>query len=206
MIIFDLDGTLWNTTATTLEAAREISKKYDELKEITLSQVQSGMGLSEKENAKNYMPYLEEDKGIYYLRMIDSLNREKIAKEGATIYDGVKDTIKDLSKNYSLGIVTNSWDDYARTFLKLSKLEEYFTDYIGAASYGISKGEAIKRIIEKNGNEKSIYVGDIEKDMIAANEAGATFIHAKYGFGPNVECKYHILDIKNLEKVIENME
>lgn len=206
MIIFDLDGTLWNTTATTLEAAREISKKYDELKEITLSQVQSGMGLSEKENAKNYMPYLEEDKGIYYLRMIDSLNREKIAKEGATIYDGVKDTIKDLSKNYSLGIVTNSWDDYARTFLKLSKLEEYFTDYIGAASYGISKGEAIKRIIEKNGNEKSIYVGDIEKDKIAANEAGATFIHAKYGFGPNVECKYHILDIKNLEKVIENME
>lgn len=206
MIIFDLDGTLWNTTATTLEAAREISKKYDELKEITLSQVQSGMGLSEKENAKNYMPYLEEDKGIYYLRMIDSLNREKIAKEGATIYDGVKDTIKDLSKNYSLGIVTNSWDDYARTFLKLSKLEEYFTDYIGAASYGISKGEAIKRIIEKNGNEKSIYVGDIEKDMIAANEAGATFIHAKYGFGPNVECKYHILDIKDLEKVIENME
>lgn len=206
MIIFDLDGTLWNTTATTLEAAREISKKYDELKEITLSQVQSGMGLSEKENAKNYMPYLEEDKGIYYLRMIDSLNREKIAKEGATIYDGVKDTIKDLSKNYSLGIVTNSWDDYARTFLKLSKLEEYFTDYIGAASYGISKGEAIKRIIEKNGNEKSIYVGDIEKDMIAANEAGAKFIHAKYGFGPNVECKYHILDIKDLEKVIENME
>ena len=206
MIIFDLDGTLWNTTATTLEAAREISSKYDELKEITLSQVQSGMGLSEKENAKNYMPYLEEDKGIYYLRMIDSLNREKIAKEGATIYDGVKDTIKDLSKNYSLGIVTNSWDDYARTFLKLSKLEEYFTDYIGAASHGISKGEAIKRIIEKNGNEKSIYVGDIEKDMIAANEAGATFIHAKYGFGPNVECKYHILDIKDLEKVIENME
>jgi len=206
MIIFDLDGTLWNTTATTLEAAREISKKYDELKEITLSQVQSGMGLSEKENAQNYMPYLEEDKGIYYLRMIDSLNREKIASKGATIYDGVKDTIKDLSKNYSLGIVTNSWDDYARTFLKLSKLEEYFTDYIGAASYGISKGEAIKRIIEKNGNEKSIYVGDIEKDMIAANEAGATFIHAKYGFGPNVECKYHILDIKDVEKVIENME
>ena len=53
MIIFDLDGTLWNTTATTLEAAREISSKYDELKEITLSQVQRGMGLSEKENAKN---------------------------------------------------------------------------------------------------------------------------------------------------------
>ena len=206
MIIFDLDGTLWNTTATTLEAAREISSKYDELKEITLSQVQRGMGLSEKENAKNYMPYLEEDKGIYYLRMIDSLNREKIASKGASIYDGVTDTIKHLSKNYSIGIVTNSWDDYARTFLKLSNLEEYFTDYIGAASYGISKGEAIKRIIEKNGNEKSIYVGDIEKDKIAANEAGATFIHAKYGFGPNVECKYHILDIKDLEKVIENME
>ena len=100
MIIFDLDGTLWNTTATTLEAAREISSKYDELKEITLSQVQSGMGLSEKENAKNYMPYLEEDKGIYYLRMIDSLNREKIASKGASIYDGVADTIKHLSKNY----------------------------------------------------------------------------------------------------------
>ena len=35
MLIFDLDGTLWNTEMSTFEAANAISKEYEEVKEIT---------------------------------------------------------------------------------------------------------------------------------------------------------------------------
>ena len=70
MIIFDLDGTLWDTIDATYKAANKISNKYDDIKLITIDTVKSGMGLSSVENAKNYMPYLNESKALNYLKEI----------------------------------------------------------------------------------------------------------------------------------------
>lgn len=205
MIIFDLDGTLWNTEKTCLKAAQEIVKKYDELQDITLDMVRKGMGLSEIDNARNYMPYLDDDKALYYLRLIDSTNRKYIENEGAMVYTGVVDTIKKLCKNYRLGIVTNSTTSYAENFFKVSGLKEYFFDYMGAASYSLTKGETIKAMIQKDNGVNSFYVGDIEKDMISAKEAGVNFIHAKYGFGTKLNTKYSINDISELPDLLDNI-
>ena len=205
MIIFDLDGTLWNTEKTTLKAAQEIVKKYDEVQDITLDMVRKGMGLSEIENARNYMPYLDDDKALYYLRLIDSTNRKYIENEGAMVYTGVVDTIKKLCKNYRLGIVTNSTTSYAENFFKVSGLKEYFFDYMGAASYSLTKGETIRKMIEKNNGVYNFYVGDIEKDMISAKEAGVDFIQARYGFGKNLDTKYYLNDIKELNSLMKKI-
>lgn len=202
MLIFDLDGTLWNTTNTAYKAACIISNEYDDIKEISIDNVRKGMGLSEIENARNYMPYLNDDKALYYLRMIDKKNVELINSEGAILYEGVDETIKRLSKNYKLGIVTNSTNDYAEMFLRVSNLEKYFCDYMGAASYGFTKGEAIKKMIEKNGEPNSFYIGDIKKDMEASNFAGTTFIHSKYGFDSNLDSRLYINRIVELEELL----
>ena len=69
---------------------------------------------------------------------------------------------------------------------------------MGAASYNISKSDAIKEILKRNNITSACYVGDIKKDMDAALEAGIDFIHARYGFEKNVDCKIHIDDIKKL--------
>ena len=205
MLIFDLDGTLWNTIKNTFDAANEISEEYEEVKEITLETVKNGMGLSAIENAKNYMPYLDDEKALYYLKMINKRCMEIISKKGAILYDGVVDTIHNLSKKYTLGIVTNNNDEYIETFFKVSNLKEYFTDYIGAGSYSITKGQAIKNIVERNKEPNSFYIGDIRKDMIATKEAGIKFIHAKYGFEPTLESKYYINDIKELEELLNRI-
>ena len=205
MIIFDLDGTLWNTVLTTLEAANIVANKYDEVKPFERKTIEDGMGLSTEENAKNYMPYLDKESAIKYLKEITKINLQIIENKGAYFYDGVKDTIKELSKKYKLGIVTNSNDDYAKLFLKTSNLEEHFIDYMGAASYNITKGEAIRKMCERNNEPNSYYVGDIKKDMESTIEAKQTFIHARYGFEPNIRCKYHIDDIKELKELIESI-
>ena len=35
MILFDMDGTLWDTVNTTVKAAKIISEKYEDVKEIS---------------------------------------------------------------------------------------------------------------------------------------------------------------------------
>lgn len=205
MIIFDLDGTLWDTTMNTYKAANIIASLYDEVKEISLDIIKKGMGLGEKENAKNYMPYLNEDKAVYYLNEIIKKNIETMDEDGAILYDGVYDTIVNLSKKYKLGIITNNKDEYVDTFFKISGLKDYFVDYMGAATYGITKGEAIKKMIDRNNEPNSFYVGDIEKDMISTEEAGINFIHARYGFEPELDSQYYIDDIRDLEELLDKI-
>jgi len=73
---------------------------------------------------------------------------------------------------------------------------------MGAASYNISKGEAIRKMLDKHNENESFYIGDIKKDMIAANEAGISFIHAKYGFEPTLNHIHTIEDISELPELL----
>lgn len=205
MLIFDLDGTLWETTETTFLAANEVSKMYPEVKEISMDVIKKGMGLSSSENAKNYMPYLDVSKGIEYLRKISEINFSLIGEKGAHLYDGVIDVIKSLSKKYKLGIITNNYDEYVQMFFKCSGLKDYFCDYMGAATYKITKGEAIKRMVERNNEPNSFYIGDIKKDMDSTYEAGIKFIHAKYGFEPSLKTEYYIDDITDLDELLDKI-
>ncbi|MFP3471895.1 hypothetical protein R0J90_17765, partial [Micrococcus sp. SIMBA_144] len=52
---------------------------------------------------------------------------------------------------------------------------------------GLSKGENIQLIIERNNLTSPIYVGDTEGDRKAARYARIPFIYAQYGFGQVTE-------------------
>lgn len=205
MVIFDLDGTLWETANATLKAANEIAKEYD-LPPFKIETINKGMGYSKEDVAKIYMPNLDIKTSMHYIDLIAEKNISLINKDNVKIYDGVKETIKVLSKQYKLGIVTNNNTKYAEKFLEVSDLKKYFTDYLGAIDINASKGEAIKLVCQRNNEKNSYYVGDIKNDMLASMEAGVTFIHARYGFGKDLNTKYYINDIKELEKVLEDIK
>ena len=69
MIIFDMDGTLWDTTDITFEASNIIAQEYDEVKEVNIDLIKSIMGLSLENVARKMMPYLSLDKAIYYVKL-----------------------------------------------------------------------------------------------------------------------------------------
>ena len=205
MIIFDMDGTLWDTVDVAVEAIQSVCDKYEEVKEISRETIQKGMGASRIENGYNFMPYLDADKRDFYMGKINEAVMNLISEKGARIYDGVIDTIKDLSKDYKLGIVTNNSDDYAKLFINFAGLEGYFTDYLGTAGKDISKTDAIRIMCERNNEPHSYYIGDINKDKLATSAAGQTFIHARYGFDPDLECDYHIDDISELKELLKKI-
>ena len=75
IIIFDLDGTLWDTIDATYQATMNITSKRNDINKISKKTVKTGMGLSFEENVEHYMPNLEKEKSVEILRQI---NKETI--------------------------------------------------------------------------------------------------------------------------------
>ena len=199
VILFDMDGTLWNTADITYKVANEVGRNYIECIHIPKEAIDMSMGCGKEDSSRNYMPYLTKERR----EEIATVMMEKVTKElnkyGGTVYPGVIDTIKELSKNYKLGIVTNNTSDYAKCFARTTDTNEYFEYLYGAASYeGITKGELLKKIINDNNLEDVIYVGDTPIDKEATVVANIPFIFAKYGFGDVEEYDYAIEEFKDL--------
>ena len=199
-IIFDLDGTLWDTVKTTYKAANDIAKENN-LKEVTVETVINGMGKVKEYNAKNYYPEVELDKGLKLLDQSSDKNTYYLKRKEAIIYPDVEKTLQELSKKYDLYIVSNCFDnDYINTFK--SYLDVIFKDFVATGTLNINKAEGIKLIIKRNNLDKAIYVGDTILDYDSSKEANIPFIYAKYGFGNIDKYEYSINDIKELINVI----
>jgi phosphoglycolate phosphatase len=62
-------------------------------------------------------------------------------------------------------------------------MHKYFSDYEEWGRTGLLKADNIRLVMERNGDDSAVYVGDIQKDADAAAEAGIPCIWAAYGFG-----------------------
>lgn len=206
MIIFDLDGTLWETEKITYKTANAVLKKKNVDKEITMNVIKATMGCTFEETAEMYMPYFEKEKREKILDEMLSLNAKILAEFGGNVYKNLETTLVNLKNNYKLAIVSNCADGYIESFLSSAKLEKYFVDYMAAAKYKISKAEAIKRVMNRNYINDAIYVGDTSRDYEASKLANIDFIQAKYGFGEDLKTEYSIENIVELPELLETIQ
>jgi len=139
MIIFDLDGTLWNTEDVSYEVIKEVVKKYDFLQEITKETVAKTMGCTFTETAEMFMPYLEEEKREEILREMLDLTAEKLTIVGGNLYEGLEEVLIELKKKYKLAIVSNCAAGYIESFLNSSNLKNYFVDFAAAGKMKVTK-------------------------------------------------------------------
>ncbi len=198
-IIFDLDGTLWNTVDSCLKVTHLVKEEHKDItRDVTKEQIESAMGKTSEEIVNIYYGYLPKEKGEKYAVEAFNKNVENLLKNGGTLYPNTKETIINLSKKYKLYIVSNCVDGYIESFLNTSGLKDYFNDY---ESYGrtlLNKGENIKLVIERNNLKNPIYVGDTKGDLEGAKIAGIPFVYAAYGFGNVESFDYKIDDISEL--------
>lgn len=203
MIIFDMDGTIWDTVDITYESANEVMKNHNINYEISEEIVTSSMGYSFEECAYRYMPFLEKEEREKLQTEIGIINKEKISKVGGKLYPKLEETLKKLSEKYKLAIVSNCGAGYIESFYETTRLEKYFIDFIAASAMKITKGEAIKEIMRRNNITEAVYVGDTKKDQDASAIAEVEFIYAKYGFGKDIVSNY---EINNFNELIDVME
>lgn len=202
-IIFDLDGTLWDTTGSVIDSWNETISVYNEVQnKLTIDDMKNVMGLVIQDVALKFFPYLEEENRLKIIKHCCKNECKHLEENGATLYNKLEETLTELAKKYKLFIVSNCQCGYIESFFKSHKLNEYFMDYESAGRTGLTKGENIKLIIEKNNLINPIYIGDTEGDLKAARFAGIPFIYARYGFGEVKEYNYVIDSFDELLKLV----
>jgi phosphoglycolate phosphatase len=204
-IIFDLDGTLWDSTEGVLASWNSIIEKNKEVKsKIHKEDLKGTMGLLIEDIGNKLFPYLEDDIRGKLLEECCAYENEYLAQHGGKLYDKLEETLKVLSEKYKLFIVSNCQGGYIEVFLKFHNLGKYFLDFENPGRTGLPKAENIKLIVERNNLAHPLYVGDTEGDMKAARKAGVSFIFASYGFGNTDDYDYIINSFTDLLSVTGN--
>lgn len=197
-IIFDLDGTLWDTSDIVVKIWNEVlSKKCPKLK-MTKEIMSSLMGKNKAQFTDEFFVGVEKQEAESLISEIFSCEQKYLISHGANMYDGVMDTLNELKKDYALAIVSNCQSGYLNAFLTHYELKDIFTDVECAGNSPLSKGENIRLLFERNGFEKAIYVGDTKSDENAAKVAKLPFVYASYGFG---EVDDYIAKINSFEEI-----
>lgn len=203
-IIFDLDGTLWDSTDGVLKSWNTIIENNKDINvKLTKEILKGTMGLQIIDIGRKLFPNLSDDRIEELMKDCCELENEYLEKHGGILYDNLEETLKELSSNYKLFIVSNCQCGYIEVFLKYHNLGKYFLDFENPGRTGLSKGENIKLVVERNKLKSSVYVGDTEGDLKAAKFAGIPFIYASYGFGEVSEYDYSIKRFNELLELVK---
>lgn len=200
-IIFDLDGTLWDSGREVCQIWNDyFRKEYDTNFQLSREELNELMGKMNHEIGEILFPDLERAE---QKRLMDGCGVAEVVyleKHGAVLYDGVEETIRELSSRYDLYIVSNCQNGYVQAFLTAHHMWTYFKDIEMEGRTGYPKAENIVLLMERNHMrpEETFYVGDTQGDLNSAHKAGIPFVHVTYGFGQVDHPDRSIDDIREL--------
>lgn len=193
-IIFDLDGTLWDSTKQVIPAWNRVLARHEEIaKRITNEDMSEYMGKTIEVIAALAFPDMEKSESVKILLECCEEEDKYLREYGGELYSGLEDVLGRLKDKYSLYVVSNCHEGYLNAFLDFHRLSGYFEDVECAGRTGMEKADNIKLIIERNSIDRAVYVGDTALDKESAELAGIPFIYASYGFG-RLEGENHVID------------
>lgn len=207
-ILFDLDGTLWDSSRQVVEAWNEVlAQQPDVERRITIEDMQGFMGLPMDEIGRRCFQgqKLTEARIREIMKACEEYENDYICHHGGVLFPYLEEVLQDLSRDYFLAVVSNCQTGYIEAFLEYHRLSEYFTDFESFGNTGLQKGENIRLVCDRNHLTQAVYLGDIQKDYEAAVQAGIPFILAGYGFG-EVDADVPVIEnLKELRSAVEQV-
>lgn len=204
-IIFDMDGTLWDSAIQVAESWNEAVKKHGYDREpLSADDMQAVMGKPMDELSRILFPGVTEEKRAKMLAVCGQEENEYLRVHGGTLYPKLKETLEKLKEKYHLYIVSNCQSGYIEAFLDYYQFHYLFEDFECYGNNELSKGENIALVCRRNELDQAVYVGDIQADYDASRQAGIAFIHAAYGFGtindtvPKIDCFAQMTEMAGL--------
>lgn len=184
-IIFDLDGTLWDSTDTITEAWQTALSKapYMQHEIMTRDRVRSITGMTYDKIFEKLFPFLDDVQRVEVKHLCSVSELEILQKKGGTLYPQLTQTLTYLGQKYKLYIVSNCQSGYIELFLELNSMHSHFLAHQCFGTKGNPKADNIKDIVTDNHLKAPVYVGDTMGDYESATKAGVPFIFASYGFG-----------------------
>lgn len=205
-IIFDMDGTLWDSAENVaISWEEEVAREANGFRKVTTEDVQSVMGKTMVDISKILFSELGDEKALELMKRCCDAENEYLRLHGGILYPKLEETLQILSEKYPLYIVSNCQSGYIEAFLEYYGFGKYFEDIACWGDTKQPKAYTIDYIVKKNHIDKAVYVGDIQGDYDASMQAGVDFIHASYGFGTiDTEVPF-IKEFAELPKVAEKV-
>jgi HAD superfamily hydrolase (TIGR01549 family) len=201
VIIFDL----WDTLIYSKDKA--IFKEYNQL-------IKDKLGKSYKDST--YRQNITEEQTIHDMKTLSSQQDAKRLKsllrkqnENCTLYKETIELLKDLKKNYKLGIISNT-NSIAKKQIYNLQLDKYIDIIVLSCDVNLVKPNnkifelALKQLKIKP--EEALYVGDIyDVDIVGAKNAGLNAILIdRNNYYPEIKDK--IKDLTELKSVLQRFQ
>ena len=185
-IIFDMDGTLWDSADNVAISWNLAIEKFGYIREpLSAADIQAVMGKTMDKIAEILFSKIEGEERKALLELACKEENDYLRKHGGVLYPEIRNTMEALKKDYRLFIVSNCQAGYIEAFLDYYRFHDLVEDIECYGNNGKPKAENIKLICQRNEiqPEYAVYVGDIQGDYDSSMAAGVKFIHAAYGFG-----------------------
>jgi phosphoglycolate phosphatase len=203
MIIFDFDGTISNSVDIVYKVYEKLANVYG-FKHFTHEEIHELKMLSIHERLKKHHV------SIFRLPKLARKTRKIVSEliEETYPFDGIKELLQLLKeKGYLLSIVSSNSKKNIQSFIDHHQLVEFDHIYGKASFFG--KERLIRKLLKKEKNVKSIYVGDELRDIVSAKEVPIDIISVTWGFDDislleAEEPTYITTSIEELQEILLN--
>ena len=168
LIMFDFDGVIDNNYELSFELNE---KKFTCITREEHKKIYEGNIHLEREKLKC------RDTGFDFLKCLS--NTRKIRK----IKDEVKETLENLSEDYTLGIISSCYEYGIRDYLHTNEVEKLFSFLYGLETHKL-KSYKFKKVLNDFNfkKEECIFITDTLGDILEANEVGISTIAVDFGY------------------------
>ena len=184
-LIFDIDGTLWDSRALVAEGYN-IQLKEEGLEHlcVTAEDLKPLFGKVMTEIADSILASIPAESRYDLMERCMATENKYLEENPCRIgYPGVLETIAKLHEKYRLFIVSNSQCGYPELCMEKLGLTPYIEGHLCFGDTGTSKGKTIRTLMEKHHITDCAYIGDTQGDYEATVEADVPFVWCSYGFG-----------------------
>ena len=204
-LIFDIDGTLWDSRALVAEGYN-IQLRAEGLGHlcVTAEDLKPLFGKVMTEIADVMLAEIPLPARYDLMQQcMDTENRYLAENECKIGYEGVKETLQELSKEYRLFIVSNAQCGYPELCMEKLGIGHLFEGHLCFGDTGTEKGQTILELMRRYSITDAVYIGDTQGDYEATVVADIPFIWAAYGFGSPAGAAGRITDIRQLPQTLQ---
>ena len=204
-ILFDFDGTVFDTVEGITKCVRYAINKFDMDAELSELRCFAGPPLVEKFMEVFSLSNEQAVKAVEYYRE----RYRPIGIYESKPFPGIKELLQALkSLGKPMAIATSKPEEMARKLLQDSELIEYFDVICGALdSVNNAKWQIVTRAMEELGADKeaSVLVGDTKYDVIGAHKCGIKCAGVRFGYAAEGELEDSGADfiVNDMDELLE---